>query len=157
MVTPDYVAGYQSVPELSSILGLVARKTGDQLVNNTTTLVDIDDLVIPSAPADSVWQVVVYPLISTGATPDIKFKWSLPSGATIDWDTHGQTTNMEEVGDESSFNVGSGTPPQSQIFWGVIVVGSTAGDLKLQFAQNVADVSDTKVLKNSVIRAYRLA
>jgi hypothetical protein len=38
---------------------------------------------------------------------------------------------------------------------GYAQMGSTSGPLKMQFAQNVADASDTTVFFNSVLKVFR--
>ena len=41
--------------------------------------------------------------------------------------------------------------------WGVISNAGTAGNLQLQWAQDTAEVSDTRVITDSYILAHRLA
>lgn len=136
-------------------------KTADQTVNNSTTLVN-DNLLLTPVGINEVWSVYFYLIMSAAnATPNIKFAFTTPVAGVFSWIPSG------DIGAS-----GSGvlltpytTGPQAftlplatrhLLIWGVYVGGANAGNLQLQWAQNVANASDTKVLTNSHIIPIRV-
>lgn len=133
----------------------IVRKAADETVNNSDTLQNDDELLFPVG-ANQVWAFELFIKWQSGATPDIKFKWSVPSGTTMNWHTD------EGNYDESTESTTRTTMPGRIVaamntITGIVVVGSTPGNVVLQWAQNTQDASDTKVLTNSVIVATKLA
>ena len=139
----------------------VVRKSADQTVNDSTTLVDDDELTIPVG-ANEVWEFHAFILVHSGTTPDIKVAWTIPSGGAF------AVTYSDRVGATSAMNASvvdthsaralqtSGSDQSIQV-WGVYIGSSTAGNVQLQWAQNALEATDTKVLANSYIIAHRLA
>lgn len=131
----------------------VVRKTADQTVNNSTTLVNDDELLFAVA-ANEVWVFRVYLLVATGGTPDIDFSFSCPSGATVRWCLGSDSVREFAAGTEMYW-AGALTKGFGELL-GIVINGSTAGNLQLQWTQNVANVSDTKVLTDSCIIATQV-
>lgn len=140
--------------------GVIVRKGSDETVNNSETLQDDNDLFFQMA-ADDTWYFEARVLSNSGTTPDIKFAFTVPTGSTLSWSViQTGTTNVAELiapisasGTAAGVD-GTGADSQSFIA-GIVRVGGTPGNFQLQWAQNVANVSDTKVLTNSYLLAGR--
>jgi len=138
------------------------RKTSDETVNNSTTLQNDDELSFSIAANEVILlELVVFYNSSTGA--DINMVLTGPSGVSGTMLRHDLTPSATANTDDrmqardpfSSFNsggVGSNVGMEAKI---VITNGGTAGTIQLQWAQDVAEVSDTKVLANSYMYIRR--
>ncbi len=147
------MANYKTGPGnyRSSYLRLVVSQS-DQVVNNTTTLIDHDELFM-DLRINTTYAFYITLIYDSGTTPDIKMGWTVPSGTSMAWQGlgfgNGQTA-LFETGIEVPNGGGAGAPMVISD-GGRIITGSTAGFLQMQFAQNVANVSDTKVLQGTVL------
>jgi hypothetical protein len=145
----------------------LARKTADQIVNNSTTLVNDTHLFVPTL-ANEVWLIDAWLLYDSGTTPDIKFAWTVPAGATFSWGASssdsgaanwaniGSPVALATTGSMAFSCLGAGTI-QGAALTGIAVIGGTAGNVQLQWAQNTLNASDTKVRLNSALVGGRLA
>jgi hypothetical protein len=139
-------------------------KAADETVNNSDTLQDDDELQMAVLTGDQ-WDITVCLNVSqASATPKLKFAWAVSAGTLVagNWylaaeDDDGADTvsgavktNTTEmvVQTEACSNVG--------VLLRSIVRISADATLKLQWAQNVADASDTKVLTGSWLYARRI-
>lgn len=140
---------------LVSVYPTVRVKDADETVNNSNTLQDDDDLTFPIG-ANEMWAVDVVLRYSTGDTPRAKYAFSVPSGAT---GTHAGISQSTDMDTKSSPTIAVALRAGGvlAIIKAIIINGSTAGDVTLQWAQAVADESDTKVLKGSYLIGRRLA
>ena len=128
-----------------------AIKSADQTVNNSTTLVNAADMSF-SVGANEVWVFMLIVMSNSSSVADIKFDLSVPTAATKRWSTTGNQNLLT-----GSFKInGSGVDRKGTIE-GVVLVGANAGTVQLQFAQDVAEVSDTKLLKDSFLVAWRIS
>lgn len=127
------------------------RLTADQTVNNTTTLVNITDLVSAvNLEANKDYFAVIGVLADGGTTPDIKIGVTAITGATI---IVGSLAGANEANPQVISTVGAGTVRTFSVF-ADIEMGATAAKLQLQFAQNTADVSDTKVIQGMTMMIF---
>jgi hypothetical protein len=137
---------------------LFARKTVDQQVINSTTLVDDADLQFTVA-ASGVY-VVRGLLGGTGSTTgDLKIGWVGPVGSTFDWTPSTQnnaatSTVGSLITDRSNLATSQapgmvGASIMTTIVNGLLVVGGSSGTFKLQFAQNTADAGTASIMKAS--------
>lgn len=150
----------------TAFMHLIARKTSDQTVTNSTVLVNDTALKVTLA-ANEVWLVSFKLWYSTPAAADMKVAFSSPSGnshflraagliqpatATLQ-DTYWTSANP---GAESAFGqqVVSG---EFIVIEGITVNGANAGDLQLQWAQNTANASGTVMKTNSTVWGVKLA
>ncbi len=136
-------------------------KAADQTVNNSTTLVDDDDFSF-TVLANTDYLVNMTLLLATNATADWRLSWTL-TGMTFDW-----TVPFTKVTNDWSFRDGAANASAATISistdasltstpWEAVFVihsGSTGGTLKFQWAQGTSNLSNTQVLKNSLM-AYR--
>jgi len=143
----------------------VIRKSADETVNNSAAMQNDDELVLPVV-ASEVWYFELFVLFRSSTGADIKFGFSVPSGATMKWHSQalwygvgvGSTPGTPNEATDSYARGGAGaTTTTGFMIWGIIVVSTTAGNVNLQWAQNTAESSDTKVLANSCLRATKLA
>ena len=139
------------------------RKPSDETVNNSTTLQDDDDLQFAVGAGES-WEVLVLLQVTqTSQTPDIKFNWDYGAGTGSTYTTYwGANTatggSLLNVGQaiSTSFSIDHVLATGIPIVLRVLAFVTTAGTLKLQWAQNTATVADTKVLANSILLARRI-
>ena len=136
----------------------------EQTVNNTATLTTLTDFTY--ALVTNATYVAEFVLIYlSGTAPDVKFKWDLSSvsgitaaapsgggGITTYTAMHDQTQTMAVAG--------QGTGADNKVVVPVFATihnSSTAGNLNLQWAQNTANASDTKLLVGSYMKITRNA
>lgn len=152
---------------------LVGRSTADQTVNASTTLVNATSMSVAVA-ASSNYLIDGWLMYASDTTPDIKFAFTYPAAATLSWSGSGYWTNIASggpagaTGGEVNLNarnrsataisaggIGAGTAA-GMVIRGLLIVGGTAGTLQLQFAQEVSNASDTKLLRDSWISARKV-
>jgi len=148
---------------LKSTMHAEARKTADQIVNNSTTFVNDTHLSFAVA-ANEVWVMTFYLRVVTNATADIKFEWTYPSGtASVGGVWPSTTLTLTDL------SMAASASPLTALSMGVasstdvlvviplhFINGVTAGTFQLRWAQNTANVSDTKLLTGSCIIAARV-
>ena len=139
-------------------LPIYLRKASDEIVNNSDTLQNDDDLVL-AVGANDVWLIhLVLFVISPSVTPEIDYVFAVPSGgavrgiaelspATVSafWDKTAEETLPVDTTEKYAFQI--------MLYIG----GGTAGNLQLQWAQHTATAEDTKVKANSFMLCHRLA
>lgn len=137
------------------------RKTGDETVNGSDVLQN-DDALLFAIGANEVWEFEFVLQTDSGTTPDFKHGISLPAGATLLGVASLFSTALAHTistitgAAVSSGGAGAGTN-LPLVLKGVVVNGANAGTVQLQWAQNTANASDTKVKANSYVFARRLA
>ena len=140
-------------------------KTSDQTVNNSTTLVDDNELQVPLA-ANGRYILRGYIQFTTAAAADFKWRHTGPASPTrvqlarFHINPSGNdfvTKTVDQAYSAADLTIVStiGTSDGCIWFWAIIENGSTAGNFKIQWAQNTGDVSDTKVLAGSHIDYFR--
>lgn len=130
-------------------------KTSDETVNNSTTFQDDDELLLSLAANETVY-FDAWLRHNTGSTPDIKFDFTFPSGATFGWQVAsvGSADEIAASGTGASITCSGGD--EITILRGYVVNGANAGNIQLQWAQDTANVSDTKVLTSSILTGWRV-
>jgi hypothetical protein len=139
----------------------IIRKTADQTVNNSTVLQDDDELFLPMA-ANEVWFFVLMLITNTSATALLKAAFTVPSGAGFDgialYLDPEETSNVIFIDESTDIDTYGGEGDLvSPVVFAVMFNGTTPGDLQFKWAQMVPEESDTKVLANSCILAWKLA
>ncbi len=135
-------------------------KAADETVNNSNTLQNDDDFVF-AAEANSVYLVELDLFLTSAASPpDFKIAFALPSGgsgATRLFDGSASVsvnldaTASDEI-DTTAIYVGVPTR-----VWARITIGATAGNVQFQWAQETADMSNSSILKGSMMRCRKVA
>ena len=142
---------------------VIVRKTADEAVASSATLQDDDHLKFALA-ANEAWAFEAFIIANGDSAKDIKFAFTVPSGATLMWSGLGLHV---DAADETDFKVGyvvvaSGTQETFGVrgslvrapyrLYGTVVNSTTAGDLQLQWAQRVSDATATTVFENSWLK-----
>jgi len=152
---------------------VLVRKTGDESVNSTT-LQDDDHLTV-SLPANSVWEVdallFVYGSPNDNNNGGIQVRLSAPTGTTMQvyveikkggsgsdlthhWFYGVLTSPSSSVGFNPIPTAATGTGAVK--LKGLVFVGSTSGNLVLQWAKNATAGNATTVWQNSYMKLTRV-
>jgi hypothetical protein len=134
---------------------LYAVKTQPDTINNDNVFSDDSELFI-AVEANAYYRFHGIMMFNSHATPDIQYKFTLPSGATLQWtyDLDNMASYIRSVA-ESAFAAGDGTNRMSNLV-GIINVDSTAGDFQLQWRQAASDANDTILLEGSCLQVWKL-
>lgn len=131
---------------------LVVRKTADETISNDTVLQDDGQLKF-TVPANSVYYFIQLVKFISTAVADIKMNWSLPAAASIEYQTQASGTTYTTAGNLVLSGTGGNIV---RTLNGIVIIGATAGEVQYRWAQQTAEVSDTKVLKDSCLLAFRI-
>ncbi len=159
----------QAALDLKPNVPLFAIRTTDATVNNSVALTNDTQLVVP-LDANSTYEFHGFLIFSNviSAAADAQISFTVPSGATGSWFADGAGLSVGSSGNTSvgrkALAYGAsdpvGTPagtPMAIGPRGFIVTAATPGNLTLQWAQNVATASDTKLLATSYLVARKIA
>lgn len=143
-------------PELNIAVGAVAYKDIDQSVTSSTVLVS-DESIGWDVLAGALYHLTAHLMYLTEDTPDIKFGWSIPSGAAMVWNGTGYSTgsvhqnfgNADPSAGATSFGGSGGGTARVARATGTLLMGDEDGELRLQFAQNVSNAATTTVLQGT--------
>jgi hypothetical protein len=133
---------------------IFVRKSVIESRSNDSVLTD-DDELFAAVEANSVYVMQGWVHWTSPTTPAIKFGWTAPAGATLDWSS--------SVDPDVNYTLASVMTRTGAVVHrvlmlvGLLVVGGTAGDLHLQWAQNTANGSSTTVQANSWLRLEKVA
>lgn len=130
-------------------------KSADETVNNSDVLQNDNDFIFAGV-ANAVYLVDLSLKLVSQAAADWKMQWDLPSGAsylTGCWSTETVSAVKYLTNPDSIAQVN--TQPFTWVR-SIIVIGATAGNVTLQWAQDTADGSDTTIYQNSVMRIERI-
>jgi len=140
----------------------LVRKTTDEGVASSITVQD-DDALALSIGANEVWEFEAYVIVTAAtSTPDFKFDFTTPSGATINWtaafvdgtSAAVQSGLVEASATSRSFDV-TGAAIDIMLVKGIVVNSTTAGTLQFRFAQNTSDANAITVKANSFIKGMK--
>lgn len=140
----------------------VRRITDDTPINNSTTLKS-DSVLTLTAPINTVRRLSGLVAYTSNATPDFKFGFSFPAGASLTWTAGGHAiTGSSGSGDfvsntsvrgasDTTFGYGGADSPFVCALHvsGLFIMGSTPGALTVRYAQFLANASDTKTKTDS--------
>lgn len=143
---------------LNRLIPLVARKTSTQTVNNSITLVT-DTALSVAVEANGLYRAHLHLIYNSNTTADFRYSFSAPAGTTLTNFTAqgGNTANWQVLvapsGGVSGINGTGGDAPLN--VWGIVAVGANAGTFAVQWAQFVANASDTTVKAGSYLELVR--
>lgn len=125
------------------------RKTASETVNNTTTLQNDDELKW-YVDASLSYSFEIHVFYFSGTTPDMKFAWTYPTGTTMAWggtyyDAAAAVTTNGNFSQTTVLAVGGTGGDAHAALYGTVTVGTVAGLLQLQWAQNTLNASNTTV------------
>lgn len=143
-----------------------ARKTANEVVNNSTTFQN-DDHISFTVAANGWYALEGYFVYTSPGTADIKFNWTGPAGTSLFWTNFAVNTaalaeyNVVVEGLNAAGSArgvgGNDATTMSMQPKGVVVVSSTAGTFQLQWAQNAAVASATTMLAGSWAKLTKIA
>lgn len=146
---------------------LPIRKPANESVNSAgtgTTLQNDDDLFAALAANETV-HFDAFLRHHGPVAADIKFAFTVPSGATLGWApasglrlSVGDAIVLQNETSSSGTAVSFGVATAARMIHltGFVVNGSTPGNLQLQWAQAVADASNTTVAQESLLYIRRV-
>lgn len=134
------------------------RKSSDQTVTSSTTLVNDTQLKFAVAASETfIFQAWLYTFAADG-TPDIKVTFTGPAGSTVFWSSSQVIFNAAAATTLTVVAAGAATGDlfvdanfRAIQLYGTILNGGTAGDLQFQFAQNTSSANGTSVKAGSSI------
>lgn len=150
----------------SSVTEGVVRKAADETVNNSSTPQNDDELLIPlDANSTYIFDGIIS--YNSSTTADLQLDFTVPSGAVgrrvLNFITSSSTnclsTSQQFYGGlitTSATAIGGTGGGCDIVIRGTVTTSSTSGNFQVLWAQNVAEVSDTKVLLGSFLRWRKL-
>jgi hypothetical protein len=143
---------------LNQSLPKFARKTADETVNNSATFQNDDHLAL-TVVASATYVFRHHWVFNSGATPDLKSQFTVPSGTTMAYWTQSSSSIHAASGlTEASSVIYDGDGSDITVWTvGYIVTSSTAGTVQWQWAQSTANASNTIVRKGSILEFVRVA
>lgn len=143
--------------ELNAALPIApAVKTADETVTSSTTLQNDDHLFV-SVAANTTYLLELDFVFSANASGDLKTTFTVPSGTT------GSLNMTSDAGTSTGVSMtstavwdGTGADEQARIF-GRVVTSSTAGTVRLQWAQNASFGTGTIIRNGSFLRITRIS
>ena len=166
---PDITVGDPVTADLLvSMLPQWARKSSDQSVTSSTTLVNDSELFLPMVTNASYFYTGWMLYTGGSNTPDLKLNYFIPTGATIlrsDWGHDAGTVSVTSSIDVSvlantdrSLGAGSAATVIRSIYsQGEIITAGTAGNFQVRFAQNTSDAAAITMKAGSRIMLTRYA
>lgn len=150
----------------SSFIGCCTAKikTADETVNGSASLQNDNDLSF-SIGANETWQFTLMFKMTTASTPGFKWLFTVPSGATARGNAN-VTTGTTGIYGLSSADIdlttgggstGAGSANNLYIVSGYVANSSTPGTVRLQWAQQTSNASDTIVKRGSTLTAIRVS
>ena len=132
-------------------------KSADEIVSNSTVLQNDNELLFAMA-ANETWEVELLLRAIGTAAAGFKFSLAMPAACAINGNFFPNAAGVwQRVIDSGTYGPVMDANIVPVLIKVVVVNGANAGNFQLQWAQAGAEVSDTKVLKNSYIIAHRLA
>lgn len=154
--------------DVAPATSLFVRKTANESVTSSTTLQNDDQLVL--AVAANTTYVLDMMLIYSGAEAgDLQLNWTVPTGATMDYRWDGPPTSITGTSDGDTRYGALNAPPGTSTAIGatagnliafgrgLLVVGGTAGNVQLQWAQSSSSGTATTIKSNSYMRLTKVA
>ncbi len=148
---------------LSSLTGIATyiRKTSNQTVTNSTTYQN-DNALVYTASANEIFEFEAHMFIS-GGNGGIKIRVSIPSGASMklyaelkkDNQHNWVYTKLTSSTDEVSWNKIDSTYGYARIV-GIVQMGSSGGNVQVQWAQYSSDATGTTVEAGSYLKITRI-
>jgi hypothetical protein len=160
-MTPVAAGQEIEADHINQLITLFARKTADETVNNSAVLQNDDHLLLTLA-ANATYSHFLNLTYQSNSTPALQIDFTLPSGASMIGNTFacgGSGASFQHGVMPSTSLIGAaGTGGNTGLrVWGLIVVGATSGTARLQWAQSVANASNTIVRNGSFWEVRRVA
>lgn len=141
------------------------RKGTTESVTSSAVLQDDNELFL-AMEVNSRYDLELFLRYEAVAAGDLKFKFTGPAGFTFQSILHRLSSAATSITDDSvSYTDESNTPipgglgagsEQAVMLKGTVLCSGTAGNLQLQWAQNTADATATKVILGSYLKFKQL-
>lgn len=140
-------------------------KQADETQNSSTTFADDAELTLPVL-ASETYLIQFDIFFDTAATPDFKFQFTGPSSPTevtvrgkyAAPDAAADTDFVDTAFSTSHAVTGAAGTTGGHVFGSLLLVnGTNAGSVTLQWAQNTSDAADTTVLAGSLLNYVRVS
>lgn len=146
--------------QMEDLRGLRVMKASTETVNNSATLQNDDELLLAVA-ANTTYRFLARLLFTSPTTPDIKFGFTYPAGATATYTLHGIAPGGSFAAfhqTETTISAQEGTGSASACTMiGTWTISSSAGTVQLQWAQNTANASNTQILPGSFLELVKFS
>jgi hypothetical protein len=165
--TPDAHASSHAVGGSDAITGFVRhiaiRKTATETVNNSAALQNDDDFSFAIA-ANEVWQFELALSTDIKILSQFRCTWTLPAGASMlmllialgDNLTSANAVTATQTTPGTAITTGAAVTLGHVYIRGTLVNAGTGGTAQFQWAQQTAQLEDTKVLINSYLLAHKI-
>lgn len=165
---PVYAGTTAEAALLESMLYDEVAKAATESLTASTTYQDDDELFLP-AVANATYRFDLLLLHSSSNAGRFKMQFTAPAGSSLAWGVVGvaiAVTSSNPVTDVSMpsrtltdiLGLGGGNLTGTTAFvQGVLTTSGTAGNLRLQWAQNTSDAGATQVRAGSTLRMKRIA
>jgi hypothetical protein len=155
-----------NVQDITDIAPLMVRKTSNESAPLNAAAVQDDDELFISVEANAKYLVEgFFRFTAASNTPDMRFNYSYPSGASFARFELGAPAASTTTADTVEAAVattgdtirGAGTTQRGMLMWGDLQVGATAGTFRVRFGQGAADaVNATTMNLGSWLRLTKL-
>lgn len=159
VLTASYLSSLAAyINDVEARIPLLIRKTADESINTSTTFQNDNELTA-AVEANSTYWCHLHLQTSSAVTPDFKYQFSKPAGATTPaWNAVYFTTaaalTASISGDAlSTGGFGADLPIEA---WGYLIT-TNAGQFTLQWAQNTSDAGSTIVRAGSALILMKIA
>lgn len=173
LATEDRVDIYNGTNHISlhsrALFANKFRTVDAAAINNSVALVS-DAVLFAALPTAGRFQFDLTLFYDSSTTADFKVAFTIPAAAVIRWGGVGPSTTVASGVGPGQFSVaiGSGTTivyggsgvgtgnTVAIMVRGNVLMGGTAGNLQVQYAQQVADPTDTVVRAHSRLQVWRV-
>lgn len=173
LASEDRVEVYNGSAHISLFSrGIFANKyrTADAAaINNSTALVN-DAVLFAALPTAGRFQFDLTLFYDSSSTADFKLAFTIPAGATMQWGGIGPSVSVSTGVGTAQFLAttvsgtsvpygGNGTGSANSVTLiarGGVVMGGTAGNLQVQYAQQTLDATNTIVRAHSRLQVWRV-
>lgn len=147
----SYISAFRSAKQL------VAVKSADETIVSDSTVTPDADLVL-SLQANKQYLLIVSIFLDSVAAADFKHSLTLPSGATgvrvnEPLNATAPTATIDVTTDSAIL---TDATEETFFYYAKIIMGSTAGDISFDWAQNTSNAGDTVLKKGSSMVAILL-
>jgi hypothetical protein len=145
---------------IQGVAPLAAYKATTQSVTSSTTLVNDSNLFLSMA-ANSVYVVQADLLFGGGSAGNIKYTFTVPSGASggfgiIQYSTGGTFQAFTSSAWTNTNTAQASSPAQPAWLSGLLITSTVPGSLQLQWAQNASNATATTMGAYSYLTAWQI-
>lgn len=153
------------VGDINNNIPILVRKTTNENAPASSAAVQDDDELFAAVEANSIYLVEgFFRFTAASNTPDIRFNYSYPAGASFARFELGRTPASTATNDVIETSVattgdtgrGAGTTQTTAIMWGDLQIGATPGTFRVRFGQVTSDVGLVTMNLGSWLRLTKL-